>query len=199
MLFALYMAGLGNALHDSKLGIKLGDVIITALFFADDLVLIASNPKRGMDKLLKIVTTFCRDMKMKLLVPKTYILTNAQRDVSWEVEEATFEEILAAKYLGVTVQIRGRNIVGPYEKEMRKRATSYTHTIMNLTRAGLDRALLARKLWEACAIRAILYCVEAMNVTKTTVAELDRVQNMVGSFILQVPSATSRVFAWMDA
>ena len=78
---------------------------------------------------------------------------------------------------------------------MRKRATSYTHTIMNLTRAGLDRALLARKLWEACAIRAILYCVEAMNVTKTTVAELDRVQNMVGRFILQVPSATSRVLA----
>ena len=42
-------------------------------------------------------------------------------------------------------------------------------------------------------------CVEAMNVTKTTVPELDHVQNMVGRFILQVPSATSRVLAWMDA
>ena len=82
---------------------------------------------------------------------------------------------------------------------MRKCATSYPHTIINLTRAGLDRALLARKLWEACAIPAILYCVEAMNMTKTTVAELDRVQNMEGRFILQVPSATSRVLAWMDA
>ena len=30
-------------------------------------------------------------------------------------------------------------------------------------------------------------CVEAMNVTKTTVPELDHVQNMVGRFILQVP------------
>ena len=46
MLFALYMAGLGNALHNTKLGVKLGDVIITALFFAYDLVLISSTPKK---------------------------------------------------------------------------------------------------------------------------------------------------------
>ena len=50
-------------------------------------------------------------MKMKLSVPKTYILTKTQRDVSLEVDKATFEEILAAKYLGLSVQIRGRNIV----------------------------------------------------------------------------------------
>ena len=112
---------------------------------------------------------------------------NAQRDVSWEVNEATFKEILAAKYLGVSVQIRGRNIVVPYEKDIRKCATTYPHTKINLTRAGLDRAMLARKLWEVCAIPTLLYWVEAMNVTKSTVVELDRVQNIVGRFILQVP------------
>ena len=31
---------------------------------------------------------------------------------------------------------------------------------------------------------------------KSTAAEMDRMQNMVGRFILQVPSATSRVLAW---
>ena len=72
---------------------------------------------------------------------------------------------------------------------MKKCATSYVHTIMNLTRAGLDRVLLAKKLWEVCAIPSILYCVEAMNVTKSTVAELDLIQNMMGlglSFRCQV-------------
>ena len=46
MLFALYMAGLGNALHNTKLKVKLGDAIIRALFFVDDWVLISSTPKK---------------------------------------------------------------------------------------------------------------------------------------------------------
>ena len=41
MLFALYISGLGEALHLSKLGNKAS--IISALFFADDLVLISSD------------------------------------------------------------------------------------------------------------------------------------------------------------
>ena len=32
-----------------------------------------------------------------------------------------------------------------------------------------------------------------------TIQELERIQNMVGRFILQVPASTSRVLAWMDA
>ena len=36
-------------------------------------------------------------------------------------------------------------------------------------------------------------------LSKTTVRELEHIQNMVGQFILQVPSAISRTLAWMDA
>ena len=32
-----------------------------------------------------------------------------------------------------------------------------------------------------------------------TIQELERIQNMVSRFILQVPASTSRVLAWMDA
>ena len=115
------------------------------------------------------------------------------------VEDATIEEVLVAKYLGVDIQIKGCNLVGNYETTILKRANSYAMSIMNLTRSGLDRALIARKLWIHCAIPGILYCMEAMVLPKTTVRELERIQNMVGRFILQVPSTTSRTLAWMDA
>ena len=36
--FSLYMSGLGQALHESKLRVQIGDQVISALFFADDLV-----------------------------------------------------------------------------------------------------------------------------------------------------------------
>ena len=199
MLFALYVSGLGDALHNSKLGFRLGDIVLSAIFFADDLVLIAGSPKHAMDRLLVIVTRFCKDMYMKLAVSKTFILTNSVNPIDWSVEEETIEEVMSAKYLGVNMQIRGRNMVGQYEAVMLKRATGCAMSIMNLTRAGLDRALIAKRLWECCAIPSILYCAEVLVISKKTVEELERVQNMVGRFILQVPSSSSRVLAWMDA
>ena len=110
--------------------------MVTALFIADDLVLISGRPKIGMNKLLRVVCMFCRDMKMTLATSKTYIISNATYDVNWSVNSETIEEILIAKYLGVNLQIRGRNIIGQYEEIMIKRAMSYAYTIMSLTRGG---------------------------------------------------------------
>ena len=50
-----------------------------------------------------------------------------------------------------------------------------------------------------CAIPAILYCSEAMTISKKMIEELEAVQNLVGRFILQVPSSTSRILAWIHA
>ena len=97
LLFSLYIASLGTRLHDSKLEIKMGTEVITALFFADDLVLISGTPKTGMNKLLKIGSKFCNDMKMELATTKTYILSNAKYNVSWKIENDTIEEILIDK------------------------------------------------------------------------------------------------------
>ena len=44
MLFALYVSGLRDALHTTRLGVELGVVVLTALFFEDDLVLIFQTP-----------------------------------------------------------------------------------------------------------------------------------------------------------
>ena len=69
---------------------------------------------------------------------------------------------------------------------------------MNLTSNRLDRAVIARSIWEMCAIPAILYCNESMCVSETTLRNLEQVQNMIGRFILQIQSSSSRVFAWLD-
>ena len=180
MLFALYITSLGTSLQETNLGVDLGHTTLTALFFADDLLLLLSTPKGGVNKLLNIVTEFCNDIRMKLSVTKTYILTNAQYNVSWTVKDETIEEILIAKYLGVNIQLRGRSIIGKYEENVIKQATNYAYSIMNLSQSVLDRAIVAKRLWEACAIPASLYCSEAMVFKQSTIRELERVQNMVG-------------------
>jgi len=64
-LSPLLYVSIGQALDSSKLGVKLGNVVITAFFFADDLLQVlqlSRTPKRGMNKLLRIVSRFCTDM-----------------------------------------------------------------------------------------------------------------------------------------
>ena len=82
---------------------------------------------------------------------------------------------------------------------MLKIAKNYANTIMGVTRAGLDRALVAHTLWERCAIPAFLYAVESMMVTEGVVNKLDSIQHQVAHFILQLPRSTSKVAGYMDA
>ena len=99
-------------------------------------MLISGTPKKGMIRLLEIVTEFCKGMKMKLATSKTFIISNATYDIFWPINNETIEEVLIAKYLGVSIQLRGRNMIGQYEEIIISRATSYAYSIMNLTRGG---------------------------------------------------------------
>ena len=155
------MSGLGVRLQQSKLDMKVGGTIVSGLFFSDDLVLISKTCNRGMNKLLGIVNRFCNDMRMQFSVEKTHILTTGPKDKWWRVDKET----LAAKYLGVEVQLRGRNTMRR-EKELVNIARRTSHAILSLTRTGLDRARVARILWESCALPTCLYGVQLGNRMK---------------------------------
>ena len=172
---------------------------MTALFFEDDLVLISRTRIRGINKLLRAVNKFCQDMNMKLAVDKTVILTAGDNSCTWKVDDDSPDLIatLVAKYLGVSLSVKGRNLVKAREEKMVSSARAFAHTIMGLTQSGLDRAITAHKLWEVCAIPSILYATKAMVVSASTVRELDRIQN--GIAILQLPSSASTLVGVLDA
>jgi len=196
----LYISGLGEVLQDTKLGIELGAEILTGLFFADDLVLISRTWNRGMNSLLRILDRFCSKMSMTLSVSKTFVLTTGPKDKTWKIGDSGEElkETLVAKYLGINLQLRGRHTLGR-EQDITGIARRYAHTILSITRGGLDRSRLAKILWETCAVPAFLYGTEAMPIGSNTVIALEKIQTMVGKFILQVPGSTSKVAAWCDA
>ena len=138
-----------------------------------------------MNKLMRILAEFSGDMRMELSTSKTFILSNVLNEVSWTYELETIEETLVAKYLGVDIQIRGRRVLCNYKETMISRALSYAYSILGLSWQGIDRARVARKLWETCAVTVILYCSEASVFRQSTLDELDCIQNMVGRLILQ--------------
>jgi len=201
LLFSLYVSGLGKVLHSMKEGVHFSGMTISALFFADDLVLISRTKRRGMNRLLRAVQKYCTEMDMKLAVEKTVILSYGSNQNSWRVSDSgpDIEAALVAKYLGVDISVQGRNLIKPRESVMIGSARAYAHTIMGCTRWGLDRSLTAYKLWECCAIPQFLYGSEAMVISKSTVRELEKIQHSVASFILQLPQSSSQVMGWMEA
>ena len=58
LMFSLYMAGLGEKLHAIKEGVNFNGQVVSAFFFADDLVLISRTMVRGMERMLKEVSRF---------------------------------------------------------------------------------------------------------------------------------------------
>ena len=91
----------------------------------DDLVLISRTRIRGMNNLLHTVHRFCADMRMKLAVEKTVILSSGSVGGRWVVsgDEPSLEASLVAKYLGVDLSIKGRNLVKAREARMISTAT----------------------------------------------------------------------------
>ena len=99
----------------------------------------------------------------------------------------------------MSLSVKGRNLVKARDEKMISGARAFAHTIMGLTRLGLDRAITAHKLWEVCAIPSILYATEPMVVSTSTIKELDRIQNSVARFILELLSSASTLARVLDA
>ena len=102
---------------------------------------------------------------MKLAVDKTFMLSSGPNNSSWKLSdyEPSLEVWLVAKYLGIELCIKGRNLIKSRERAMVKAARNYARTILGCTKLGLDRAVMAH-LWESCAIPSIFYASESMVV-----------------------------------
>ena len=88
-----------------------GSIILSALFYADDLVLISSTFKVGTNKLLAIVSAFCRDIKTGLCASKSLILLNSGHG-SWPYQLETIHEVLpVAKCLWVNIRVQGCTVL----------------------------------------------------------------------------------------
>ena len=64
---------------------------------------------------------------MKLAVDKTIMLASGTQDISWHIsgDDLPPEVSLVAKYLGIDISIKGRNLIKSREIKMISTATRY--------------------------------------------------------------------------
>ena len=94
MLFALYLGELGERLVKSGLGVKIGDVVVPGLFFADDMVVMGQG-EGDLRKLLKMVGEYGREWKMQFNLSKSKVVNigeKSNKDKRWQVGEGQVQE-----------------------------------------------------------------------------------------------------------
>ena len=201
LLFSIYIEELGDRLAKHSKGVKLGGMNITALAFADDVVLIASDAE-DLQNQLEILYNFCINNKMKVHGGKTKVMRvgGPKDDFVWELSTPEGEPIMSiqetnlSKYLGAWF---GNSRV--WQQHMAKKKQEARWRILKLKNSandGRDPGWLANAGWQSAIRPSVLYGAEVINYTKTWMREIETIQNKLGKWILGVgmdaPSAGVR-------
>ena len=102
ILFNIFINDLLNDLHNSSLGAKLGNLIISALGFADDIVLIADNPYK-LQKLINICEQWAKINEMTFNIDKCNVMVfNLKHyDHRFYLGREPLKFVTSYKYLGI--------------------------------------------------------------------------------------------------
>ena len=198
MLFALYVVEWGEALERSGEGVQHGNVKVPALFFADDVVLIASTAE-GLKKLMSISED--QTAAMKLLLSETKSMVMSDSDLTWELHDqegdvtATLEKVIEYKYLGLETHRSISKTTTAKQKKMISAARRYRGACRYLSRKGPDTVDLARCVWKNVAMTAITFGVESVLISQSTLDSLDRESAKWAKDTLKLPSNTPNISA----
>ena len=182
----------------------IGVLIISAIFFADDLLLIAPS-KRKLRKLISIMRRYFFSHKMELSTTKSKVITHDATEGEMIIEgddvvdDISLDQVIHFKYLGVPINSAPYSFFKNFNEQVRLRAQSYAYRVISLTRTGPNRAELAYTLWNQVALPSILYGTEVIPVTKETIKEIEKCQSIVGKFILQIPRSSTQASSNIDA
>ena len=104
-LFSLYINELAKEIKDLKCGIKINNIDISILMYADDMVLVA-NTEEDLQSMLNKMYEWCRKWRLKVNTTKTNTVhfrsKNAQKTVfDFKLGDISLNTVSEYKYLGV--------------------------------------------------------------------------------------------------
>ena len=206
MLFALYMADMGQAITLSSEGFRVGNVVVSGLLFADDLVLVAKDPD-GLLRLLSLVKRHADLVKMEINTGRDkseVISPDGDPGDLWQVMDdhgdavLSLRQVIKYKYLGNTTMGTMHKIGLEKQKECVKKAHKYKGSCIFMSREGPDVVDMIVATWCNIAVPSILYGTEMIPFSETTILELERTQNQVAKYALGVPLSTAGICAQID-
>ena len=193
MLFALYISEVGNDITSSGLGFKVGDVTVSGLLFADDIVLVTRTAE-GLKTLLDKVKLGFDRLRLVISYDKSQIVS--PEDIDWNLvdnksmEEKSLRQVSLYKYLGVWTYNSMHKTGIEKQKQCVKTAHKYRSSCIRVSRMGPDIVDVVHCTWMNVAVPAILNGCDFIPFCDTRIAEIERIQSQVAKFALGLPASS---------
>ena len=206
MLFALYVADMGQAISLSSEGFRVGNTVVSGLFFADDLALVAREPD-GLLRLLALTKRHADLLRMDINTgkDKSEVISpdGAEGDL-WQVLDddggavLSLRQVLKYKYLGNTTMGSMHKVGLEKQKECIQKAQKYKGSCIYMSRDGPDVVDMVLATWSNIALPSILHGTEMVPFTESTILALERTQNQVAKYALGLPISAPGVCAQIE-
>ena len=183
-----------EAIHQKKLGIKVGQNIVTIISYADDLILIVEQIE-DMNNIIDYLKELCANINMKVNATKSKIIRIGHPlRSSIENDLFSFDQVLSCKYLGVLIEIKAFMYYTDFSEQCYLKSRMYKFSIMTKAKDSHDPPLVARELWNKVALPSILYGSEVIPIRGQELKKINSEATQIGKFILQLPRDIYCVF-----
>ena len=182
------MKELGERLMNSGLGIKIGNILIPCLLFADDILLFASNQKEA-EELLNIVIEFIKERHLTLNEDKTKIIGKGTKFTKHPIiNEDSWEGHL--KYLGLHI---GEGNMWKMQREiMEKTMINKRNAMHAIAEQTLENVDITNLIWNGEVLPAVLYGCEVITMTRTLLKTLNTQQGETLRRLFKAHKSTNR-------
>ena len=206
MLFNLYISALGNALTVSENGVRIGTVCISALFFADDLVVIASSREKLLE-LMSMVKKHADSLRLEINTDPSKSEVLAQEGVegdTWDLLDnsgdivLSLKQVMQYKYLGTEVFTSMCKTAREKLKLCNAKAKQYKGSCIHISRDGPDVVDMVLATWNNVAIPSILFGCEMIPFTDTVIQDIERTQSQIAKYALGLPIYAANISAQID-
>ena len=185
LLFSLYVNDLMEVLRREEIGVRVDNLIIPGLMFADDLVITAEKTS-DLNRALEIVHRWCNQWKLRINAEKCSVVHFRKKCVRRSIVEFGIgEKILSMvseyKYLGIVLNefLNGEKM----REALMDNGRKALYGVMRLVRSlGNVRWATFSKLYVSMVRNTLLYGCETWGVLSGNDAKLERVQRAAISF-----------------
>jgi hypothetical protein len=195
LLFNILMAELGRELEESNLGVQIGSLNISAMFYADDIALISDREAKMMT-LLQKTADYMSNNHLEINYKKSQIMNLSRRKgINWSIkvknENIKLNETTEYKYLGITI-----NNSKKYLKNYNTRITVTAKRKLGITKLKSSEATnqiwALNALWKQMAMSGALYAVETIHLDNNTIQELEKMEYDLGLWATKVRRGTAK-------
>lgn len=201
VLFCIFMHEFTKLLKERDLGVRIHDVCMGSLFWADDVVLLA-NDESELNKLLGLAADFAKTWKLDFNHEKSNVLIIGQRinnDKVWKLGEHYISEVDSYKYLGVHIS-RSLSDHVHVEQTVKKgnRLIAYIKSIID-NFDDFNRVYYGDILWKTIALPTINYaCAIWVDSSKQDTDKIENLQLQMARYILKASRNTPKEALYGD-